>query len=321
MARTALRVLLATMVVAVAASSAAADVCVTIDESRDTFAPRDRAGAILLVTTQFELEGEHVVTSGCTKSFVLFHSQLNNLVVVTMSGQGKTWQATALTPDDVPAIYSQMVRSIVTGRPMTGMNVIDRTNVTSSQADARRVHSDSIWYGRLGYGGIFADRSYGMPSFGAGYRAELDSFAIDVAFLNFQVPGGYSSSGASAFSLLKLSGLRFVKPEANRSAYFGGGLSYGHTSISRESPSYPSVYAPGSYTPGYYTTAYSGSGLQGELTAGYELARATSLRVFVQIDAVLPFYHVTSETRSINGVSARDSKYAPSLVLSVGIGR
>jgi hypothetical protein len=296
------------------ASAAGADVCISIDESRDTFAPQDRAAALLLVSTQFETEGERVVPPPCPKSFLLFHAQLGNLVVVTISGQGRTWQATALTLDDVPAIYSQMVRSIVTGRPMTGLNVVDRTNVTSSQAQARRVHSDSLWYGRLGYGAVFADRSYGTPALGFGYRAELDSFAIDVSFLNhqFSSPGNYASPRASAFSVLKLSGFRFLSPQANRTAYYGGGLSYGFRSISRGS--YP-------YTLGSYATSWSGSGLQGELTAGYELARATSLRVFVQADAVLPFYSLTSETRTTNGVVTTDSRYAPSLVLSIGVGR
>ena len=296
------------------ASAASGEVCLTIDESRDTFAPRDRAAALLLVATQFEAEGERVVAGGCAKSFLLFHAQLGNLVVVTMSDQRTTWQATALTLDDLPAIYSQMVRSIVTGRPMTGLNVVDRTNVTSSQAQSRRVHSDSLWYGRLGYGGVFADGAYGTPALGFGYRAELDSFAIDVAFLNqqFSSPGGHSSPKASAFSVLKLSGLRFLDPHANRSAYYGGGLSYGFRSISRGS-------LP--YTLGSYSTDWRGSGLQGELTVGYELARATSLRVFVQADAGFPFYRVTSETRSTNGIVSTDSRYAPSLVLSVGVGR
>jgi hypothetical protein len=297
-----------------AASTASAEVCITIDDARDTFAPGDRAAALLLVTTQFETEGERVVAAGCAKPFVLFHAQLGDLIIVAMSGQGTTWQATALRLDDLPAIYSQIVRSIVTGRPMTGLNVIDRTNVTSSQAQSRRVHSDSLWYGRLGYGGIFADRSYGTPALGFGYRAELDSFAIDVAFLNHQLPspGRPYARDASAFSVLKLSALRFLNPQANRSAYYGGGLSYGFRSISRGS--YP-------YTLGSYSTSWSGSGLQGELTAGYELARATSLRVFVQADAQLPFYRVTSETRSTNGPVSTDSRYAPSLVLSIGIGR
>jgi hypothetical protein len=308
-----LRVFLAAFLIGTA-STAWADVCITIDESRDTFAPRDREAAILLVATQFETEGERVVPGGCATPFVLFHAQLGNLTVVTMSGQGRTWQSTALRLDDLPGIYSQMVRSIVTGRPMTGLSVVDRTNVTSAQAQARRVHSDSLWYGRLGFGGIFADRAYGTPALGFGYRAELDSFAIDVAFLNqqFTSPGGYSSPGASAFSVLKLSGLRFHDPQSDRSVYYGGGLSYGVRNIRR---------GRDFYTAGSYSTDWSGSGLQGELTAGYELARATSLRVFAQADVVLPFYRVTSESRSMNGVFTTDRQYAPSLVLSIGVGR
>jgi len=309
---TVFRVLLTMSLVAVA-STASADVCLAIDESRDTFTARDRAAALLLVTTQFETAGERVVPSGCTNPLVIVHAQLDSLVVVTMSRQGTTWQATAQTTSDLPAVYSQMVRSIVTGRPMTGMNVVDRTNVTSSQAEARRLHTDSIWYGRLGYGGVFSDQAYGAPAIGFGFRAELDSFAIDVAFLNHQFSSGrYSSPKASASSWLKLSGFRFLDPEANRSAYFGGGLSYGHANISRGSRV---------YTQGEYSTDWSGSGLQGELTAGYELARATSLRVFLQADAVLPFYRVVSETRSMQGAIQTDSRYAPSLVLSIGVGR
>jgi hypothetical protein len=89
-------------------------------------------------------------------------------------------------------------------------------------------------------------------------------------------------------------------------------LSYGHTSVNPGATSYG---APS------YTTSADGNGLQGELTAGYELARATSLRVFVQADVVLPFYQVTSETYSMNGPISSDSQYAPSLVFSIGIGR
>jgi hypothetical protein len=309
-----LRVTLTALLVG-AASTATADVCVAIDESRDTFAPGDRTAALLLVTTQLEKEGERVVPAGCAKSFLLFHAQLGRLIVVTMTSGGTTWQATAQTLDDVPNIYSQMVRSIVTGRPMTGLSVVDRTNVTSSQEHARRVHSDSLWYGRLGFGAVFADSAYGTPALGFGYRAELDSFAIDIAFLNYQFssPGNYSSPRAYTFTLLKLSGLKFQHPQANRSAYYGAGLSYGLQSITRG--------ATAAYEFGRYTTSWSGSGLRGELTAGYELARATSLRVFVQADATLPFYKVTSETRSLNGLVTADRRYAPSLVLSIGVGR
>ena len=58
-----LRVLLTVLLIGWA-STAGADVCIAIDESRDTFAPRDRDAALLLVTTQFESEGERVVAAG-----------------------------------------------------------------------------------------------------------------------------------------------------------------------------------------------------------------------------------------------------------------
>jgi hypothetical protein len=155
-----------------------------------------------------------------------------------------------------------------------------------------------------------------MPALGFGYRAEMDSLAIDVSFLNFQFQPSnfYSGSEASAASFLKLSGLYFMSPTSNRSPYFGGGLSWGRSSFG------------GNYgyvnTPTRFSTNWEGSGLQSELTAGYELARATSLRVFVQGDAVLPFYQVESQTFSRFGVPiSSDRRYAPSFIVSIGIGR
>ena len=240
--------------------------------------------------------------------------------MVSLDGPAGRREGIALGMDDLPALYSQMVLSIVTGRPMTGFNVIDRTNVTESQATARRVHTDSLWYARLGYGSLLGNDSYGMPAVGFGYRAELDAFGIDVSFLNFQFSNGsFSSRGAMAHTLLKLSGLYFLSPRANRSTYFGGGLSFGSQSFGGFS----------SAQSGSYTSAWDGHGLQGELTAGYEFARATTFRMFVQADAVLPFYEATSETYSIPSrigaapppVPTTSRRYAPSLIVSIGVGR
>ena len=310
-----LRVSVLTGFLMAAAGSAYADVCVTIDTARDTFTPSEQAAALLLVTRHFEQAGERVVAAGCAAPYSLYHIQLGNVIVVNLSGPAGQKEGRALGMEDLPALYSQMVRSIVTGRPMSGFGVVDRTNVTVSQTTGRRVHSDSLWYARLGYGSIFGDQTYGTPSFGFGYRAELDSYAIDVSFLNFQVgtdDAYYGSSGASASSWLKLSGLYFLSPQANRSAYLGGGLSYGHRSLGGD----------WNVTTGQYRSGFHGDGLQGELSVGYEVARATSLRLFVQGDAILPFYQVTSETYSRFGaVTATDRRYAPSFVVSVAIGR
>jgi hypothetical protein len=301
------------------AGAAHAEVCLAIDAAHDTFSPSDQAAALLLVTRQFEQEGERVVPAPCVRPYTLSHVRLGDTIVVHISGSEGQRDAVANGMEDLPALYSQMARSIVTGRPMTGFNVVDRTNVTVSQATARRFHTDSLWYARLGYGSLFGNDAYGTPALGFGYRAELDSFAIDVSFLNFQFSANNSSSssGGTAQTLLKLSGLYFLSPLANRSAYLGAGLSYGHQSFG------------GSYNPatGYYTSNWDGSGMQGELTVGYELARVTSVRIFTQVDAVLPFYESTAKTypanpgRGIVVAPTIDRRRAPSLVVSIGLGR
>ena len=278
-------------ILAATAAEAQAEICITIDTAHDTFSSNDQAAALVLLTRQFEQAGELVVPAGCARPYILSHVRLGNTIVVHLSGPQGEKEAIAQGMDDLPALYSQMARSIVTGRPMTGFNVVDRTNVTASQEATRRVHTDSLWYARLGYGSLFGNQAYGTPALGFGYRAELDSFAIDVSFLNFQFSANdsSSSSGGTAQTVLKLSGLYLLSPTANRSPYVGGGLSFGHQSFG------------GSFNPttGYYASAWDGSGLQAEVTAGYELARATSLRVFVQADAVLPFYESTAETYPI----------------------
>ena len=97
------------------------------------------------MTRQFEQAGERVVPAGCARPYTLSHIRLGNTIVVPIFGRGVSGRRSAQGMNDLPALYSQMARSIVTGRPMTGFNVVDRTNVTASQATARRVYTDSLW--------------------------------------------------------------------------------------------------------------------------------------------------------------------------------
>ena len=296
---------------------ARADVCVTIDEARDTLSAQDRAAALLLLARQFELAGEKVVPPGCTTPYVVSHVLLGSTVTITLSGPKGQRDATARGLDDVPAVYSQMVRSLLRGQPMDGPGIVDRTNVSSTQAAApNRVHSDSLLYARLGYGGVFGDRTYTGPSVGMlGYRRERDSFGIDVSFFNFQykssdrsyayAPGG--SSGSTG-SWLKLEFLHFMSPRASSSPYIGSGLSWNTANLDNGSRS------------------WSGSGLQGELTAGYEMGRASSIRVFFQADAGLPFYKLRSDPYLYAAAypyvytASAEHRYAPSLTFSLGLG-
>jgi hypothetical protein len=304
-------------VLLLAARTTSAQVCVSIDATHDMLSADERTAAVLLVSKQFELAGERVPGDTCATTYLLSHVRLGSTIIVTLSGPSGHREGTAIGLEDLPPLYSQMVRSILTGRAIGSMGVVDRTNVTAAQdLEPRRVRSDSFWYARLGYAGIFASQTYGAPALGFGYRAEFDSVGVDVSFFNyaFHTSDGYYGSSSSAFtgSLLKLEGMYFTNPKSNQTAYVGAGASWGGTDAN-------------------VGTRYAhGSGLQGELTTGYELGRATSVRFFVQADAILPFYKLTSETytyptRLPNGVYplpivSTDHRYAPTLVVSIGIG-
>jgi hypothetical protein len=296
--------------------AARADVCLTIDEGRDTFSVQDRTAALLLLSRQFELAGERVVTVPCPTQYTVSHVQLGTLIMISLSGPGGQRDATASSLNDIPAVYSQMVRSLLKGVPMNAPGVVDRTNVSETQArPPRRVSSDSLFYARLGYGAMFGDRTYGGPSAGLfGYRHELDTFGVDVSFFNFHYePSSHASiytseSSGMTGSWLKLAFLRFTAPLSDRSPYFGGGLSW--TTVALDNPS----------------KSWSGTGLQGELTVGYELGRASSIRVFMQTDTGLPFYNVRSSSYTYIPTppyvvsTASESRYVPTLTVSLGVG-
>ena len=175
----------------------------------------------------------------------------------------------------------------------------------------------SIGYARLGYGGASADQFRSAPAIGFGYRGELESFALDISFFNYIIRADLYETGRNVFagSLLRLQALHFLDAEADRSAYVGAGLSWGGVGLSRASSG------------GTYANSWSGSGLQGELTVGYELTRSTPMRLFIQTDVGLPFFKAKSASgsfiRSPDGIfrpTTVDERYIPSAVVSLGIG-
>jgi hypothetical protein len=309
---------LAVALVASTPAPARADVCVTIDEAHDTFSPSDRSAALLILKRQFELAGERVVEPGCQQAYVVSHVTFGTRIMITLSGPKGQRDAPAIGMDDVPAVYSQMVRSLLRGEPMAAAGVVDRTNVTATQAAAQnRMHSDSVWYARLGYGMYFADQSYSGPAVGfLGYRREGTRYGIDVSFLNFQYkssdrtydyPSPQGSSGMTG-TWLKLEVLRYFAPAADRSPYIGAGLSLSNTNLDHNN------------------TYWEGNGLQGELTAGFEMGRAGSIHILVQGDVGLPFYELRSTTYTYASVTPYgyqtnvSHRYVPTLTVSLGLG-
>jgi hypothetical protein len=290
-------------------------VCVALDEAHDTFSSLDRQAALILVARQFEREGRQVVSGECGERYTLSHVRLGNTITVVLAGPSGQREGRAAGMDDLPPLYNQLVRALLTGSDVGSMSVVDRTNVTTPQADPKRIGIDSFGYAKLGYGSMLGPGGGGNPAIGFGYRAEMDTWGLDVSFLNQQLPSSGSvygeAGGGMAGSLLKLQGLYFFSPRANASAYFGGGLSWGATSGSR-----------GSSPTGY--SSYNGSGLQGELSVGYELPRASDLRFFVQTDATLPFYRSVGQsytfTQGRTATLVTGRHYNPSLTLSIGLG-
>jgi hypothetical protein len=310
------------VVIAGGVRAATAQTCIVVDESRDMLAQGERTAAVLLLRKQFEAAGQQTADTGCAATYTLSHIRLGTTIIVTIAGPLGSREGKALGLDDLPAVYSQMVRSLTTGQPMGSLAVLDRTNVSASQdLPARRVHSDGFWHARVGYATMFGDSAQPAASFGFGYRAEFSRLGLDVSFLNFQLgdEGGYGSSGSSAVTLVKLEGLYFANPMGNHSLYAGGGLSYGRTSIH--------LSDGGNFPTGGYG---NGAGLQGELTVGYELARVTSARLFIQGDVTLPFYEVRLERfsypegpptgRYVAPIMTTERRYTPSIALSIGLG-
>jgi hypothetical protein len=193
---------------------------------------------------------------------------------------------------------------MLSGRDVGSMTrVVDRTNVVVAQTAPLRVESDSLMYVRLGYGSQLGAASRSGAAMGIGFRRELDALAIDVSFANILKQAartGYLGDNGSSASLIKLTALRYVNKKSNSSVYWGGGASWGSAS-------------------GWSNSNYwRGSGIQGELTAGYEMLRASNIRVFWQTDVVLPLYSVA--VANFKNLSVSNRQYMPTATVSFGLG-
>jgi hypothetical protein len=301
-----------TLVVGIAvlafASKAEAQVCVRVDEAQDTLSPQERRSAAFLLARQFDSVGKAIVQD-CPAPYTVSHVRLGTIMIVTLSGPEGQREGKATGLEDLPALYNQLVRALVAPRP----EIVDRARVAPAQTSTRRVSSYTHFYVRLGYGSTFSGGAHATPAFGLGFRRELEVWAADISFLNIQ--GGRARSATiGGGSLVKVAGMRFLRPTAGRTPYLGGGLSWGGTTID-------GIF--NGTIPSTRTSGWEGQGLRGELSVGYELARATTIRLFLQGDVILPFYQVTRKTYSgysgLNVVGT-EKRYAPSVALSVGLG-
>src|ERR1700690_3873849 len=123
-----------TALAALAAPAAQAAVCVQLDTSHDNLSEQERAGTMTMLVQTLQQQGQQVGTENCAGTYVVYHVRLGYSVNVVLQGPGGYRQGTARAIEEVPALYSQMVRSMLTGQPMNTANgTVDRSNVTSAQ--------------------------------------------------------------------------------------------------------------------------------------------------------------------------------------------
>jgi hypothetical protein len=306
-------VILGALGVAATPQRAEASACAKLDPNRDNLTEQDRQAAVMLLTQALEKSGQSVVISGCDQTYVVFHVKLGNSVSITLTGPQGYRQATAHGIEDLPNWYDQMVRSLLSGQPMsTSGTGVTRDNVATTQMAPNRVEADSLWYARLGYGMTFGGDLRKGPALGFGYRYELDSLGIDLSFLNFMVDSNDDNSNTSGSlgvtaTWIRLQALYFFNSMANGSSYLGAGLGWGAAASYKTDTDAAGVTT---------SSAFSGSGLEGQVTAGYEFLRASTIRMFAQADLTLPFYMAHASGYN----TSSESRYLPSLTFSLGIG-
>ena len=274
-----------------------ASVCVVVDRERDNLGEEERKAARGILLSAFEESGVKVDASGvhCTETYTLYHLKLGKTINVTVSGPRGTRTARSTSLEDLPNHYSQIAKALVTGATLeTGSGTTDRQNVTKEQSAPRRVAADNLKYVALGYGVVRVGGAAFGPAVGFGYRKELDRFGIDFSFLNLVLASDSDLSDGINGSWLKLVGMFYQDPIADGSVYYGGGLSWGATAAISNGQE------------------LAGSGLQGELVAGYEAFRSSTIRGFVQLNVTLPFY----KSEGFNGTT----RYTPTASLNLGFG-
>jgi len=281
-------------------SAVYADVCYKIDTTKDNLDEPTRNAANTYISAELQKAGYNVGSESCSENFTFYHVKLGSSVTTFMqTGNGiKDFKVGSV--EELPTAYSRLISNHKNGTSLGSMSAT-RQNVTVRESAPRRVKADSIFYVKLGYGGVYtSEQFYNNTAIGFGYRYELDNFAVDFGFLS-GIWGSSSDDYASHIKLIQINGLYYFDPISNNSLYLGGGMSYGGTTIVVNNDN--------------TFDSYSEAGMTSNITFGYEMLRSSSIRFFAQTEINLPLYTVDSFWNSEN-----KSIYAPSMEFSLGIG-
>lgn len=284
-------------VLTVTALPAVAGVCVVLDESQDNLAPNDRSGALIILRQTLVREGEEVVSDDCERTYTVYNVQIGRSVTVFLGNGERTLDASAETIEELPQVYSQLVRALVHGTTLDA--AVTRDNVTAAQDAPRRQQADSMGYGRIGFGGIVADGLEPAIALGGGYRLELDHVFIDASIGLLVLTGDEQESDGANLNG-RLGAGYFFDGLSDSTPYLGAALTYGVIGVCVDED-----------------TCYLDDGLGADLIVGYEFLRSSTIRLFFEANASFPFFDTDLDSGS---EGASGSLYTPSLSISFGIG-
>jgi hypothetical protein len=195
--------------------------------------------------------------------------------------------------------------------------IAERAAVPKALAAPKREAADKLFYAKIGGSGVPAETLRGGPDLGIGMRLELDRIGIDASMsLGVTQTGPKMEITGLRGSWVKLGAQYYLTPNEDSSPYLGGGLSWGGQ---RER---------------VCNHTYSGTGLQAQIVAGYELLRSSTIRMFVQTDVTLPLYQAAHADQDASfarmrgqhqlytgklSADAPAQRYLPIMGLSLGI--
>ena len=301
-------ILVAAATLSMAITAAQAQVCLTVAEETDSLAPAERSAVLSLVSASFKQANTGVVPSPCARQFSVSTVKLGTAYIAHLRGPGASARGKAASIEELDAVYDQLVRRVTQGESQG----VTRQNVTAAQAEPKRVEADGLWFINVGGGYTAGSDGDGVPvTFGFGYRYELDHLGVEAGLRG--TSSGGNGEGGSRNSSLRVLALYHFDPIASASSYVGGGLGFGVTTLSSARPD-----GENSDYGDYGDYSRTGSGLEGHLIAGYSFLRASSIRMFVQGDAVLPFYSVDQGGWGYASADV-DSTWAPTFSFSMGV--
>ena len=173
----------------------------------------------------------------------------------------------------------------------------------SEELASRRVPSKNLFFVRIGYGYATGPSEGGGALLGLGWRRELNRVALDVSFANVLLlskgnDNAYSSEPINHGSFTPVAvGVNYhFRPLASGTPY--AGLGFGIR-----------IFHP-EFEPA--------NSFDVRLNCGYEMLRASTVRLFVQADAILPTYKLRRKTEG--RTSDAERSWPGTFTLSLGVG-